>query len=301
MTGRSRAARTALAAFAVAMAGCGSTVAPAEEGNITVVATTAIVGDLVANVVGDHGTVEVVIPLGADPHDFRPSARQLTAIAGADLVVAIGLGLEETLGDVLASAAQDGTAILELGPQLDPISRDDGGLDPHVWLDPERMAAATRLIAGALTDLDSSVDWGAAADAYAAQLAAVDDEIATILDAVPAERRKLVTNHEALGYFADRYGFEVVGVIVPGGGTLAAPSSADIAALAEVITTEEVPAIFAETTQPATLAEAMAAEVDSDVAVVELFTESMGEPGSAAGTLIGMLRVDAERIAEALS
>lgn len=268
---------------------------------MTVVATTAIVGDLVANVVGDHATVEVVIPLGADPHDFRPSARQLTAIAGADLVVSIGLGLEETLSDVLASAAQDGTAILELGPQLDPITRDDGGLDPHVWLDPERMAAATELIAGALADLDSTVDWGTAADAYAAQLAALDDEIAAILDAVPADRRRLVTNHEALGYFADRYGFEVVGVIIPGGSTLAAPSSADIAALAEVIATEEVPAIFAETTQPATLAEAVAAEADTEVVVVELFTESMGEPGSEAGTLIGMLRVDAARIAEALS
>ncbi|MBA2336811.1 MAG: zinc ABC transporter substrate-binding protein [Acidimicrobiia bacterium] len=264
-------------------------------------ATTAIVGDVVANVVGDHATVEVVIPLGADPHDFRPSARQLTAIAGADLVVAIGLGMEETMGDVLAAAATEGTTILELGPQLDPIPGDDGGVDPHVWLDPERMAVATRLIAGALTDLDSTVDWGAAADTYAAQLAALDDEIATILDAVPADRRKLVTNHESLGYFADRYGFDVVGVIVPGGSTLAEPSSADIAALAEVIANEEVLAIFAETTEPATLAEAVAAEADTEVAVVELFTESMGEPGSAAGTLIGMLRIDAERIAEALS
>jgi zinc/manganese transport system substrate-binding protein len=122
----------------------------------------------------------------------------------------------------------------------------------------------------------------------------------TILDVVPAERRVLVTNHDALGYFADRYGFEVLGTVIPGGATLADPSSADLAELVATIQREEVPAIFAETIEPSVLAETVAAEVGDQVRVVELFTGSLGEEGSGAETLIDALIINARRIAEAL-
>jgi zinc/manganese transport system substrate-binding protein len=113
--------------------------------------------------------------------------------------------------------------------------------------------------------------------------------------------RLLVTNHDALGYFADRYDFEIVGVVIPGGSTLADPSSAELAALVETLLETDVPAIFAETSSPAQLAETVAAEAGNDVEVVELHTGSLGEPGSGADTLIGMLRTNATRIRDALT
>ena len=110
----------------------------------------------------------------------------------------------------------------------------------------------------------------------------------------------MVTNHEAFGYFADRYGFEIIGVVIPGGSTLAEPSSAELADLVEVMEQSGTGAIFAETTQPTTLAEAVAAELGGEVEVVELFTESLGGPGSGADTLQEMLVTNAGRISEAL-
>jgi zinc/manganese transport system substrate-binding protein len=288
-----------------------------ESGPLRVVATTSVLGDLVTNVVGDDGTVDVLLPIGADPHDYQPSARQLALVNEADLVVANGLRLEEGLADALESAEADGANVLEVAPQVDPIPLDatgsEGGpcdptvgpggtspCDPHVWTDPVRMAAAARIVAAELAALDGSVDWEGNAERYAERLLAADEEIATALDAVPDERRILVTNHDSLGYFADRYGFEVVATVIPGGTTLGEPSSAELAELVALIGETGAPAIFAENVEPSTLAEAVAAEVESDVAVVELYTDSLGEEGSGADTLIGMLLTNADRIVAAL-
>ncbi len=269
-------------------------------GRLRVVATTTILGDVVANVVGDDADVEVLIPIGADPHDYRPSARQVAALAAADLVVANGLSLEKGLGDVLATAAADGANVLSVGDRLDPIPLAGGGFDPHVWLDPLRMAEASRLIASELEAIAGDGDWQERAAAFAAELEATDAEIVALLAEVPDERRLLVTNHDSLRYFALRYGFEVVGTVIPGGATLAAPSSAELAALVEVIDRNGVPAIFADTTDTATLAQAVAAGAGSPVEVVELYSGSLGPPGSGADTLIGMLEADARKIAQAL-
>jgi zinc/manganese transport system substrate-binding protein len=118
---------------------------------------------------------------------------------------------------------------------------------------------------------------------------------------VPVDRRVLVTNHDALGYFADRYGFEVVGTVIPGISTQAAADAADFAALATTVRDRGVPAIFAETTSSTALADALAAEVGRDVAVVTLYTGSLGPPDSGADTYVGMLETDAHRIADALA
>ena len=255
----------------------------------------------------------MLLPIGADPHDYQASARQVAAIQEADLVIANGLGLEEGLADVLESAAADGANVLTVAPLLDPLpfgaGHDDDartmrprpGDDPHVWLDPLRMAAATRIVAEELSKVDDSVDWTARGNAYADALTTADEEIQATLDVVPPANRKLVTNHDALGYFASRYGFEVVGVVIPGGSTLAEPSSAELTELVSVVEREQVRAIFAETTNPEVLADAVAAEAGGDVIVVELFTGSLGEPGSGADTLIEMLTTNAQRIAQALS
>ncbi|MDH3249086.1 MAG: metal ABC transporter substrate-binding protein, partial [Acidimicrobiia bacterium] len=205
---------------------------------------------------------------------------------------------------------------LLLGPELDPIpfsgpdphdddhaDEDDhsdedhasDALDPHVWLDPVRMADAVRLIADRIGALDGSIDLQARADAYVDRLEQLDEEITQTLG--PLTDRKLVTSHDALGYFAQRYDFEVVGVIVTGGSTLAEPSAADLAALVDAIEDSGVRAIFTDTYNPTTLAEAVASEVEGDVAVVPLITGSLTDE---AESYIDMMRVNTQRIAEAL-
>ncbi len=289
---------TGLAA-ALLVAACGS--AP-DDGRPLVVVTTTVLGDLVSQVAGDAADVEVLLPIGVDPHDFQPSSRQIASIADADLVVANGLGLEEGLEDAIAGAAADGVVVLEVAPLVDPLPFPGGtSLDPHVWLDPIRMATAAEAIAAALTAIDASAGFIERGTVVAAELVATDAAIRELLAPIPADRRLLVTNHEALQYFAARFDFTVIGVVVPGGSTLAEPSSAQLAALIEVIRLHDVPAIFVETTAPSILAEAVAAEVGETVQVVELHTESLGSPDSASATLSGMLMENARRIAQALS
>jgi zinc/manganese transport system substrate-binding protein len=184
----------------------------------------------------------------------------------------------------------------------DGHGHDDGDVDPHVWTDPTRMATATQALSDRLATLDG-IDADAverATAGYLSHLAALDAEVAEVLAPIPAERRILVTNHEVFGYFADRYGFRVVGAVIPAGTTQAEPSSSEVAALADVIVDTGVPAIFAETSSPAGLAEALAADA-GDVEVVSLFSESLGDAGSGGATYLQMMRTNADRIAEALT
>jgi zinc/manganese transport system substrate-binding protein len=265
-----------------------------------VIATTTILGDVARNVVGGAGTVEVLMPVGTDPHDYLPSSQQVARIHEADLVVANGLDLEAGLTDVLEAATADGANVIEVAPLLDPIAFPGGDLDPHVWMDPIRMQDAADAIAGRLFRIDGNEAWQAHADAYRNDLDLAHRRIEILLAAIPTEARKLVTNHDSLGYFADRYGFTVIGTVIPGGSSLGNPSSAQLAELVATVEREQVLAIFTETTESQALADAVAAEVGQDVAVVVLLTGSLAEPGSPGDTLIRMLVLDAERIAEAL-
>lgn len=289
-----------LVVIASLLSACGSS---SDGEAISVVVSTSVLGDLVQAVAGDDATVTVLVPIGADPHDYQPSSRQVSVLAGADLVVVNGLGLEEGLLDVVASSVDPGR-VLELGPQLDPAPFLGGageGLDPHVWLDPLRMEDAAAIVAGRLAEISPGEAWAGRAEAYAARLRSADAEVAALVNQIPDDARKLVTNHDSLGYFAARYGFEILGTVIPGGSTLADPSSGELAALVRTIREANVRAIFAETTEPRTLAEAVAAELGSDVDVVELFAGSLGEPGSGAEDLPGLLVTNAERIVEALT
>lgn len=285
----------------VALVGAACTTeAAAPSDTLRIIATTSIVGDVVSNVVGDRAEVSVLIPPGGDPHEFQLSAKQVAELRDADLVVAIGLGLEPSIADALDDAAMDGTRVLELGPSVNPRSLPDGSPDPHVWLDPVRMIDAARLIADMLTTLDSGSDWSENAETYATRLAETDERIAGLIAGLGANQRKLVTNHESFGYFAERYGLEVVGVIIPGGSTLASPSSAELAELVRIIDELSVPAIFAETTESDQLAIAIAGETAQPVTVVELLTESIAQAGRPGDSLISLLVVDAERIVAGL-
>jgi zinc/manganese transport system substrate-binding protein len=302
-------------AVTLLLAACG-TDSGADADRPLVVATTSIWGDVVSHIVGDDADVEVLIPRGADSHDYEPTSREVALLQEADLVVANGLGLENGLVDVLESASTDGANILEVAPLVDPIpfaahehedhehedeAHDHGDLDPHVWFDLTRVSIAAERIAEQLSEVDDSVDWVARAAEYSEELLQADEEAMSILEVVAEADRRMVTNHEALGYFADRFDFEVIGVVIPGGSTLADPSSSELAALVEEMQHEGVTTIFAETTSPTRLAEAVAAEVGEDVAVVELYTESLGDPGSGAETLIDLVVSNARFVADAVT
>lgn len=300
-----------VALLVTVLAGCGTS-PDNEDLGLRVLATTTIWSDVAAQIVGDDGSVESLIPAGSDAHDYAPTQQQVAGLQEADLVLVNGLELEAGLEDILESAEADGARIVSLAPHLDPLELhhdvsnaddddDHGDLDPHVWFDPLRVARAAELIAAQLAEIDPTIDWRARADTYIAELQRLDEEIVGILEEISEERRKLVTNHEALGYFAERYDFEIIGVVIPGGSTLGNPSSAQLAGLIEEMSSEGVSTIFAETSRPSLLADVVAAEIGEAVAVVELHTESLGEPGSDAATLSGMLRENAVRISEALT
>lgn len=314
----------ALAGLAgLVLGGCGggggdATLGSGECPELKIVVTTSILGDVVGNLAAGSGRVEVLMPVGADPHSFQVSASQAAALRRADLVVVNGLGLEEGMGGAIEAAAADGVPVVEAASFVEALAfavgagegepapgENDGDrrpLDPHIWTDPVRMADVATGLGEALAAADRACPerWREAAADYRQELLRLDGEIEAILAVIPQERRKLVTNHWALGYFADRYGFEVLGAIIPGGDTLAAPSPADLAALAQTLEREGVRAVFTETTHSADLAEAVAAELGPGVAVVGLFTGSLGEPGSGAETYLSMQRANAQRIADAL-
>lgn len=303
----------------------------------TVVVTTSILGDVVRELVGDLADVEVIMPPGASPHEFQASAQQAAAMREAAVLVVNGGGFEEGLLDTIEAAEADGVVVFDamaaVGEPLEfaedahgheedgehaedegEHAEEDGehaeaegehgheGADPHFFTDPSRMAtAATALVDLLATELPG-IDAAALRDgagAYLTALAELDAEVEELVAGVPAERRKLVTNHEVFGYFADRYGFEVVGAVIPGGGTQAEPSAEELAELAAVLEAEGVRAVFADTSSPDALVEALAAEV-GDVEVVELFSESLGDDGSGGATYVEMVHTNAQRITDAL-
>ncbi|MGI9612178.1 MAG: metal ABC transporter solute-binding protein, Zn/Mn family [Acidimicrobiales bacterium] len=180
---------------------------------------------------------------------------------------------------------------------------DHEGVDPHFFTDPARMMDAVRGISSFLEAEVSGLDeeaLDAAVDDYIARLEALDGEVEELVAAIPEAQRVLVTNHEVFAYFADRYGFEVIGAVIPSGTTGDSASAGELAELAEIIEAEGVPAIFSDTSSSSSLVDTLAAEV-GDVAVVELYTESLGEPGSEGGTYLDMVRTNATRISDALA
>lgn len=265
-----------------------------------VVATTSILGDVVSQIVGGDVRVAVLLPVGADPHDYAPSASDAALLRRADLVVAHGLGLEAGATDALDSARADGVVVLEVGPLMDPITLADGLADPHVWLDPLRMEVAVTAIAGAVREFHpapETVDL-LAAD-YREQLRQIDREIEGIFSTLRPDRRWLVTGHDSLRYFAARYGLEILGSVIPGSSTSGAPGGRHLADLAEAMRERGVDAIFTEVGDPIDAVNALATEVGA-VAVVPLYVGALGPPGSGAETYTGLLLTDARLVFEHL-
>lgn len=296
----------------------------------TVVATTTILGSVVSEIllcaVGSDESLTVLMPIGADPHDFQASSEQVALMSTADVVVANGLFLEEGLVSILESLRADGAGVFELAELLDPLpfaeetaeDHDDhghsqgeaaeekdehahGDFDPHFWLDMGRMALASELIGAELATIMGDRTLAECGVTVAGDIRAAEAGVVETLSSIPPQRRVLVTDHDSFSHFADSYDFRVVGVVVPGGSTLADPSSKDLAALVATIRAENVPAIFANTATSSAVAEAIAAESGAGVEVVTLFVGSIGGPGSGAETYIAMMQSNAALIAKALT
>lgn len=314
----------AVLALAPVLVACGDSGPAAGGDSPQVVVTTSVLGDVATEVAGGEVAVEVLMPRGADPHEAALSAREAEALSSADLAVVNGAAFEQAMEDTITAVEEDGTPVFRATDHVDLLTfaeqhegeaegegedegdhdhdHDEDDPDPHFWTDPTRTAGVAQALGDRIAALDGvDADAVAAATAdYVATLEALDAEVEEVLAAVPEERRLLVTNHEVFGYFADRYGFEVVGTVIPAGTTQADPSAAEVEALAEVIEETGVPAVFAETSSPTTLADALAGTA-GEVEVVTLFSESLGDEGSGGATYVDMTRTNAERIAEALA
>ncbi|MGI8793522.1 MAG: metal ABC transporter solute-binding protein, Zn/Mn family, partial [Acidimicrobiales bacterium] len=221
-------------ALAVLTTGCGTAGSQRSDGRPLIVATNSIIGDVVGKVTEGRATVEVLVPVGTDPHEFMPSARAASRLREATLIVTSGLGLESRFRRLIDAARSNGVPVIEMGASVDSLpldaaagdgaDRDEGARDPHFWTDPRRMIVAVNTLALHLDELGAGL--GAGAATYVEELRAADAKVAEALADLPAERRQLVTNHETLGYFADRYDLTVIGVVIPGGSSGAEPAPA---------------------------------------------------------------------------
>lgn len=291
------------AAIGLCLSGCS---ADGDDRPVVIVSTN-ILGDVVQQLVGDEADVVTLMKPNADPHSFEISAQEGARLRTADLIVSNGLGLEEGLQQHLDEAAAENVPTFVAGDAIDVLEYTEGDAagspDSHFWTDPARMTAVVDALEPALAGLDG-VDSAEITDrtaGYRLQLKGLDDDMSATFAAIPDQRRALVTNHHVFGYLADRFDFTVIGAAIPGGTTLAAPSASDLAELVGAIEKTGVPAIFAESSSPDRLVQALASEADIRVAVIELFTESLTAPDGGAPDYLTMMRVNTERISDGLT
>ncbi|HNS49719.1 MAG TPA: metal ABC transporter substrate-binding protein [Anaerolineae bacterium] len=276
------------------------TAAPLASGEkLRVVATTSIVGDVVGRIGGGAVELHTLMDLGTDPHTYVATPSDLARVHDAHLLFSNGAGLEEGMAELpLGSAAafhirlSDSLALpaSALGDQ-----RQAPETDPHVWLDVQNVLAWTQAVSQALCAADpgNCDTYGANAAAYRAELEALDAWIVDQVAPIPAEQRRIVTNHETLAYFARRYGFQIVGAVYPLSPS-AEPSAQDLAALEEAIRSYSLSVLFTEGTVSPVLAEQVAR--DTGVRLVPLYTESLGPDGSGAETYQDLMRYNVQAI-----
>lgn len=294
---------------ASALVGCGSDADTAsDDGTVTIVVTTDILGDITGQLVGPAAEVVTIMPPGTDPHDFEPSARDVQAIESADLLVINGGGFEHGLEDVVEAATESGVRTFTALDHVETLELPDAAqseaeaIDPHFFTDPVRMIDVVEALADELGEIDDLAAWSAdgaeRTDVIVADLRSLDTEVEQILAAIPDDRRQLVTGHESMQYFADRYGLRIVGAVIPSGGGGDGVSASDMNQLVTDVTDSGAAAVFIDITSSSAVAEAVAEE--AGVPVVGLYTESLGQPDSTSATYVGMIRTDAQLIAETL-
>jgi zinc/manganese transport system substrate-binding protein/manganese/iron transport system substrate-binding protein len=311
------------------LTGCGTADdLTAADGKLHVVATTTQVADFARQVAGDRADVTGILRPGFDPHDYEPSPADLVRLGRADLVVENGIGVEGWLAGAVGSSGFDGPVVVAttgvalrdadgataevVGTAQDEAhdAAHDGAhdgahdLDPHVWQDPrnaERMVATIR-DAFVAADPADAVAYRANADRYLGRLAALDREVAREIATIPPANRRVVTDHDAFGYYFARYGLTFVGSVIPSFDTSAELSGRALADLVARIRAERVPAVFAESSLPPRTAETVAAEAGIRVVAGEgsLYGDTLGPAGSPGATYVGMVEHNTATLVTAL-
>ncbi len=294
------------------LSGCGSR--PASGGDsaaggprLNVVATTSIIADIVRQVGGEYVSLTTLLPAGVDPHAFEPTPRDLAAVADADLVFANGFGLELFLGKMLAGAGEQ-VPVVYVSEGITPrqpgeADQDHPGeeVDPHTWTSPANVLVFVDNIEQALAERDPAHTdaYRANAARYRQALVELDEWVQAQIEQIPPDRRKLVTDHPVFGYYADRYGLEQVGAVIPSFSTAAEPSAGELAALEEQIRRYQVRAIFVGNTVNPALSERVAR--DTGVRLLTLYTGSLGGPDSGVETYLDYIRFNTRTIVEGLA
>ena len=275
--------------------------------------------DIVQNVAGDRLKVETLMPSGIDPHSYQPSPQDVARIAESDLLILTQLGLEEALEKVLLSAGGEfilveASAGLTSRETVDALHVSEGvhdeeaaladphhDTDPHFWLDPINVITFVNNIRDGLIQVDpaGAEEYHRNAETFTAKLVELDTWIVEQVAQIPPQRRLLVTNHESLGYFADRYGFTIVGSIIPSVTSGASPSAQDLTTLIRLIKETGAPAVFLETGTNPRLAEQLEAETGIKIAP-GIYSHSTTEGEGPASSYLEMMRYNTTVIVEAL-
>ena len=288
------------------MSSCQQPAALTKSTGLKVVATTSLVGDVVSQVGGDKIQLEVLLPLGTDPHSFSPTPRDASIIADAAIVFANGVGLEEFLKPLMDNIG-GASKVMEVSQGIVYRSLVEQGSrsnlptdDPHTWMDPNNVIIWVDNIVSALSNEDPTnkayyVENG---QNYQAKLKDLDTWIRSEVSIIPEQNRKLVTDHLIFGYFVDRYGFMQVGAIIPGFSSLAEPSAQDIAQIEDAIHSMGVKAIFINVGVNVNLAQRIAN--DTGMQVVLLYMESLSDKGAGADNYLEFMHYDVNKIVNAL-
>ena len=289
--------------LAAAAAGCSPAPPSEPDAQLAVVATTTQVGSIAAELGGNEIDLTVLLEPGIEAHDFELTPAAGAAIEEADLILKSGAGLESWLDDAISTIGGPGrVADLSDGVALRAPASGDGAIDPHYWLSGPNAVSMVENARSALAEAAPGAATGIneRAAALVARLEEADRQIRELIDQIPPERRQIVTDHDALGYFIETYGLDFVGSVFPSLDVSADPSARDIELLVGAIRENDVAAIFTESAVNPQLARAVADETDAAISDEPLYTDSLGPPGSGADTLDGMLLHNARVIHDGL-
>jgi manganese/iron transport system substrate-binding protein len=266
---------------------------------LRVLAVESFLADIAQNVAGDRFKVDMLLPIGADPHEYQLTPKDVARLSEADVLLINGVHYEGFLETTLENT--DSQHLVITASNGITLRTNEQGQDPHLWMDPKNVIRYTENIRDGLTQADpaGAEIYTANAKAYIQQLKALDAWVSEQINEIPSKNRLLVTNHDSLGYFAQRYGFTVIGTIVPGFSSEASSSAQQMATLIEQIKSTGAPAVFLNISDSPHLADQVAEEAKVTV-VTDLYIESLSSSDGAAATYIDMLKHDVTQIVEAL-
>ncbi len=282
-----------------------STVAPTTTGKLKVIATFSFLGDFVKNIAGDNVELMTLVGPEGDTHEYEPVPSDSKALAEAEVIFEDGLEFESWLNNLYtASGSKAVRVVVSEGVTLRVVEENgQKETDPHIWQNVDNAILMVKNIEAGLIKADAAnaATYTANAEAYVKKLEALDTEVETEVAKLPKEKRKLVTSHDALGYYADRYGFEIIGSVMASVSTEAGePSAADFAKIVDEIKSTGTQAIFLESMANPALVERVAKEAGVEVGP-ELFTDALGKPGSEGATYIDAVRYNTKALVSALS